>query len=131
VDKSEDDKENAYLINTMSVKELSNVSKEKNIKLIHISTDYVFDGKNHKPYCEEFQTNPNSVYGSTKLEGENAMININPLNSIIIRTSWVYSSYGNNFVKTMLRLGNEKDELGVIFDQVGTPLMQEIWLEQF
>jgi len=121
VDKAESDVENADLTNRKAVKKLALVSKELNIKLIHISTDYVFDGKNFKPYCEEFQTNPNSVYGKTKLDGENEMININPINSIIIRTSWVYSSFGNNFIKTMLRLGKEKQELGVIFDQVGTP----------
>lgn len=121
VDKAESDEVNADLINRKAVKKLALVSSELNIKLIHISTDYVFDGKAYKPYVEEFQTKPNSVYGKTKLTGENEMINVNPKNSIIIRTSWVYSSYGNNFVKTMLRLGKEKDELGVIFDQVGTP----------
>lgn len=121
VDKAESDEVNADLINRKAVKKLAIVASELNIKLIHISTDYVFDGKNFKPYVEEFQTKPNSVYGKTKLAGENEMINVNPKNSIIIRTSWVYSSYGNNFVKTMLRLGKEKDELGVIFDQVGTP----------
>ncbi|AZL54047.1 dTDP-4-dehydrorhamnose reductase [Aliarcobacter skirrowii] len=121
VDKAESDMENADLVNRKAVKKLSIVSKELDIKLIHISTDYVFDGKNFKPYVEEFQTNPQSVYGKTKLDGENEMKDINPLNSIIIRTSWVYSYYGNNFVKTMLRLGKEKEELGVIFDQVGTP----------
>ena len=121
VDKAESDMENADLVNRKAVKKLSIVAKELNIKLIHISTDYVFDGKNFKPYVEEFQTNPQSVYGKTKLDGENELLDINPLNSIIIRTSWVYSYYGNNFVKTMLRLGKEKEELGVIFDQVGTP----------
>ena len=121
VDKAESDIENADLINRKAVKKLSLVSEELNIKLIHISTDYVFDGRNFKPYCEEFQTNPQGVYGKTKLAGENEMRDINPKNSIIIRTSWVYSSFGNNFVKTMLRLGKEKKELGVIFDQVGTP----------
>lgn len=121
VDKAEVDKNNADLVNRKAVKKLSKISKEKDIKLIHISTDYVFDGKTYKPYCEQFQTNPNSVYGQTKLDGENEMIKINPHNSIIIRTSWLYSSFGNNFVKTMLRLGKEKDELGVIFDQIGTP----------
>ena len=121
VDKAQSDIENADLVNRKAVKKLALVSQELNIKLIHISTDYVFDGKNFKPYCEEFQTNPQSVYGKTKLDGENEMIDINPLNSIIIRTSWVYSYYGNNFVKTTLRLGKEKEELGVIFDQVGTP----------
>ncbi len=121
VDKAEDDKENADLINRKAVKKLAELSKKNNIKLIHISTDYVFDGKAYKPYIEEQQTNPNSVYGQTKLDGENEMIKINPHNSIIIRTSWVYSSFGNNFVKTMLRLGKDKDSLDVIFDQVGTP----------
>ncbi|QKF76863.1 dTDP-4-dehydrorhamnose reductase [Arcobacter defluvii] len=121
VDKAESDEINADLVNRKAVKKLSIVAKELNIKLIHISTDYVFDGKNFKPYVEEFQTNPQSVYGKTKLDGENEIRDINPLNSIIIRTSWVYSYYGNNFVKTMLRLGKEKEELGVIFDQVGTP----------
>ncbi|QEZ88611.1 dTDP-4-dehydrorhamnose reductase [Aliarcobacter cibarius] len=121
VDKAESDIENADLVNRKAVKKLSIIAKELNIKLIHISTDYVFDGKNFKPYVEEYKTNPQSVYGRSKLEGELEMINVNPLNSIIIRTSWVYSYYGNNFVKTMLRLGKEKEELGVIFDQVGTP----------
>ena len=121
VDKAQSDIENADLVNRKAVKKLSIIAKELNIKLIHISTDYVFDGKNFKPYVEEFQTNPQSVYGKTKLDGENEIRDINPLNSIIIRTSWIYSYYGNNFVKTMLRLGKEKEELGVIFDQVGTP----------
>ena len=121
VDKAQSDIENADLVNRKAVKKLSIVAKELDIKLIHISTDYVFDGKNFKPYVEEFQTNPQSVYGKTKLDGENELLDINPLNSIIIRTSWVYSYYGNNFVKTMLRLGKEKEELGVIFDQIGTP----------
>ena len=121
VDKAQSDIENADLVNRKAVKKLSIVAKELNIKLIHISTDYVFDGKNFKPYVEEFQTNPQSIYGKTKLDGENEMRDINPKNSIIIRTSWIYSYYGNNFVKTMLRLGKEKEELGVIFDQVGTP----------
>lgn len=121
VDKAESDVENADLVNRKAVKKLALVSEELNIKLIHISTDYVFDGRNFKPYCEEFQTNPQGIYGKTKLDGENEMRDINLKNSIIIRTSWVYSSFGNNFVKTMLRLGREKESLGVIFDQVGTP----------
>ena len=121
VDKAEDDEENANKINHLAVKNLAEISKEKNIKLIHISTDYVFDGTNYKPYMENDETNPNGVYGSTKLAGEVAMQEVNLKNSIIIRTSWVYSSFGANFVKTMLRLGKEKESLGVIFDQVGTP----------
>jgi dTDP-4-dehydrorhamnose reductase len=121
VDKAESDAINADKINHLAVKSLAELAKEKNIKLIHISTDYVFDGKNYKPYNEDDITNPNGVYGATKLAGENAMQEINPANSIIIRTSWVYSSFGANFVKTMLRLGKEKESLGVIYDQVGTP----------
>jgi len=121
VDKAQNDEINAELANTKAVKKLALVSEELNIKLIHISTDYVFDGKNFKPYTEEYQTNPQGVYGKTKLAGEIQMLKINPKNSIIIRTSWVYSTFGNNFVKTMLKLGKQKDELGVIFDQVGTP----------
>ena len=121
VDIAETDIENADLVNRKAVKKLALVSEELNIKLIHISTDYVFDGKNFKPYNEEYQTNPQGIYGKTKLDGENEMIKINPKNSIIIRTSWVYSSFGNNFVKTMLRLGKEKESLTVVFDQIGTP----------
>ena len=121
VDKAEADIDNANKINHLAVKSLAEMSKEKNIKLIHISTDYVFDGKNYKPYKEDDKTNPNGIYGKTKLAGEVGLQEINPKNSIIIRTSWVYSSFGANFVKTMLRLGKEKESLGVIFDQVGTP----------
>ncbi len=121
VDKAEEDEVTADLINRKAVKKLAKIAKEYDIKFIHISTDYVFDGKAYKPYVEEFQTKPNSVYGKTKLDGELEMLSINPHNSIIIRTSWVYSSFGANFVKTMLRLGKEKEELGVIFDQIGTP----------
>jgi len=121
VDKAEEDEVNADKVNHLATQYLAEISKEKNIKLLHISTDYVFDGKNYKPYNEDDATNPNGVYGATKLAGEKAMQTINPKNSIIIRTSWVYSSYGANFVKTMLRLGKERDSLGVIFDQVGTP----------
>ena len=121
VDKAQDDEENANLVNHIAVKNLAQIAKNNSIKLIHISTDYVFDGTNFKPYSENDITNPNGVYGKTKLAGEKAIQEINPLNSIIIRTSWVYSSFGANFVKTMLRLGKEKGSLGVIFDQVGTP----------
>jgi len=121
VDKAEDDEINADRVNHLAVQYLAEVAKEKKIKLIHISTDYVFDGKGYKPYTEEDVTGPNGVYGSTKLAGEKALQTINPENSIIIRTSWVYSSFGANFVKTMLKLGKEREQLGVIFDQVGTP----------
>jgi len=121
VDKAETEVELADKINHKAVHYLAKVAKEKSIKLIHLSTDYVFDGKNFKPYLEEDETNPNSVYGQTKLRGEEALQKINPLNSLIIRTSWVYSSFGANFVKTMLTLGKERDALGVVVDQVGTP----------
>ncbi|MBN2768499.1 MAG: dTDP-4-dehydrorhamnose reductase [Campylobacterales bacterium] len=121
VDKAEIEQELADKINHLAVKNLAKISKEKNIKLIHISTDYVFDGKNYMPYTEYNLTNPQSVYGKTKLAGEHAIQEINPKNAIIIRTSWVYSSYGSNFVKTMLRLGKEKEQFSVIYDQIGTP----------
>jgi len=121
VDKAEEENELADKINHQSVKFLAELSKEKNIKLIHISTDYVFNGENFKPYTEIDTISGNGVYGRTKLDGEEVMKNINPQNSIIIRTSWVYSSFGTNFVKTMLRLAKEKESLGVIYDQVGSP----------
>jgi dTDP-4-dehydrorhamnose reductase len=121
VDKAESDLEMSTKLNHLAVENFAKIAKESNIKLIHISTDYVFDGTNYMPYTEEDKTNPQSVYGSTKLAGEQALQQINPANSIIIRTSWVYSSFGNNFVKTMLRLANERTELGVIVDQIGTP----------
>lgn len=121
VDKAESDEATADAINHKAVEALAHIAKAKKISLIHISTDYVFDGSHFKPYVENDSTNPQGVYGQTKYAGEQAMLSINPARSIIIRTSWVYSSYGANFVKTMLRLGRERDELGVIFDQVGTP----------
>lgn len=121
VDKAETDIERADKINHLAVANIAKIAKEYDIKLVHISTDYVFDGHSYRPYLEDDQTNPQGVYGSTKLAGEQAILDINPKNSIIIRTSWVYSYYGNNFVKTMLRLGRERDSLGVIYDQVGTP----------
>ena len=121
VDKAESEQELANKINHLSVKNLAQIAKDYDIKLVHISTDYVFDGTNFKPYTEDDTVNPQSVYGKTKLDGEKAILEYNLENSIIIRTSWVYSYYGNNFVKTMLRLGKEKESLGVIFDQIGTP----------
>ncbi|MDD5157892.1 dTDP-4-dehydrorhamnose reductase [Sulfurimonas sp.] len=121
VDRAESEQELADKINHLAVKNLATIAKENNIKLIHISTDYVFDGTNYKPYTEDDATNPQNIYGKTKLDGENGMLAINPKDSIIIRTSWVYSSFGANFVKTMLRLGKEKESLSVVYDQVGTP----------
>jgi len=121
VEKAEDDRDNANSVNHLAVKYLANIAKKKDISLIHISTDYVFDGNTHRPYMETDRTNPESVYGKTKLDGEKSMIACNPNHSIVIRTSWVYSSFGNNFVKSMLKLGKRREELEVIFDQVGTP----------
>jgi dTDP-4-dehydrorhamnose reductase len=121
VDKAEEQFEIADKINHLAVANFAQIAKENNIKLIHISTDYVFDGNSHKPYSETDIPNPQSVYGKTKLDGEQAMQQIKPANAVIIRTSWVYSNYGNNFVKTMLRLGKERNELNVVVDQIGTP----------
>jgi dTDP-4-dehydrorhamnose reductase len=121
VDKAETDVETAYAVNHLAVENLALLAAEKNIQMIHISTDYVFDGTNHRPYLESDKPNPQSVYGSSKLAGEEAMCLANPKNSTIIRTSWVYSQFGNNFVKTMLRLAKERNELNVVADQIGSP----------
>jgi dTDP-4-dehydrorhamnose reductase len=120
VDKAEEDANTAELVNSIGVSNIINAMLKVNGKLIHISTDYVFDGKSYIPYTELDSVNPNGVYGLTKRSGELAVIR-SSIDAIIIRTSWLYSAYGNNFVKTMLRLGNEKDEIGVILDQIGTP----------
>ena len=120
VDKAESEKNLAFLINGEAVGVLAAVCKEYDTKFIHISTDYVFNGEATYPYTENFPTDPINVYGASKLEGERNAIQFNP-DSIVIRTSWVYSSYGKNFVKTMMRLMNEKDEIKVINDQVGSP----------
>ena len=120
VDKAEEEQDTVDTINHIAVKNIAELCKQYAVKLIHISTDYVFDGQNYRPYIETDPTNPQSIYGKTKLAGEEA-IKASGINATIIRTSWVYSSYGSNFVKTMLRLGKERDELSVIFDQVGTP----------
>ncbi|KGL60292.1 dTDP-4-dehydrorhamnose reductase [Polaribacter sp. Hel1_33_49] len=121
VDKAEEQFELADKINHLAVANFAQIARDKNIQLVHISTDYVFDGTSHKPYTETVTPNPRSVYGKTKLDGELAMQKINPKNSIIIRTSWVYSQFGNNFVKTMLRLGKAHKKLSVVADQIGTP----------
>jgi len=121
VDKAEEEKEAADTANHKAIEKLALLAKKHSITLIHISTDYVFDGKNYRPYVESDAVAPQGIYGETKCKGEQALQEINPKKSIIIRTSWVYSSFGGNFVKTMLRLGKERESLGVIFDQVGTP----------
>ncbi len=120
VDKAEDDEAFANLLNNIAVGYLAKAAKENSATLIHISTDYVFDGSAHIPYTEEQPTAPIGVYGVTKLAGEQSVIE-SGCNYIIIRTSWLYSQWGGNFVKTMQRLTAERDELKVIFDQVGTP----------
>ena len=120
VDKAEEDEEIAEKVNSKGVLNLVNALNRVNGKLIHISTDYVFDGDHFSPYKESDPVSPIGVYGKTKRAGELAVIN-SAIDSIVIRTSWLYSSFGSNFVKTMLRLGSEKENLGVIFDQVGTP----------
>lgn len=121
VDKAESEQDIADQINHLAVQNLAALAKEMDITLIHISTDYVYNGQNYKPYIETDTTSPTSIYGTTKLAGENAIIKQNLASYVIIRTSWVYSYYGNNFVKTMIKLGKDRDSLNVIFDQVGTP----------
>lgn len=120
VDKAESDIETAEKVNALAPEILAKASALTGAKLIHVSTDYVFDGLGHLPYTETDPVGPASVYGKTKLEGENRALAANQ-QTIIIRTSWLYSSFGNNFVKTMLRLGHERGLLNVVFDQVGTP----------
>jgi len=120
VDKAESDYENAYKVNVLAVKNLVEISKKYDCKVIHISTDYVFDSVNQSyPFKEDVKPISKSAYGSTKLLGENELKDL--ANSIIIRTSWLYSSFGHNIVKTILRLGSERKELGFVFDQTGTP----------
>ena len=120
VDKAEDDQELCYKINRDAVRNIGEVAVKNHLKVVQISTDYVFDGTNYIPYTEDMPVCPASVYGKSKLDGEIALKEVCD-NAIIIRTSWLYSFYGNNFVKTMMKLGKERDALNVIFDQVGTP----------
>ena len=120
VDKAESEKELAYAVNHLSVELIARYAQQNDVKLIHISTDYVFDGTSSVALNEEAETNPINVYGASKRAGEVACINKNP-NSIIIRTSWVYSKFGNNFVKTMQRLMQERESLNVVNDQTGSP----------
>lgn len=120
VDRAEQEKDRAFHINGEAVGVLAAVCKEHHCKFIHISTDYVFDGIATVPYKEDSLTNPQSVYGASKLEGEKQALQFNP-GSIIIRTSWLYSEYGKNFVRTMVKLMKEKDEINVVNDQIGSP----------
>lgn len=120
VDKAEDDHATAFLINTTAPQNLAQVAATSNATLFHISTDYVFDGNHSIPYTETDPTSPLGVYGKSKLHSEE-LIQLSGCSHIIIRTSWLYSTFGNNFVKTIGRLSKEKEQLKVVFDQVGTP----------
>ena len=120
VDKAETDHETAWLLNAVAPAILAEKSNALGCRYVQVSTDYVFNGKNYRPYVEDDEVSPTSSYGSTKLEGELISLANNP-ETLVIRTSWLYSSFGNNFVKSMIRFGTERDELRVIFDQVGTP----------
>lgn len=120
VDRAEQDQQLCGLLNTLAPGYLAAAIEQRGGWLIQISTDYVYDGTNHRPYREDDPVCPNSTYGRTKLSGEEEARR-QCSHTMIIRTAWLYSSFGNNFVKTMLRLGREREELGVIFDQIGTP----------
>ncbi len=120
VDKAEQFETNAFAVNHIGPKNLANVCKTLKIPLIHISTDYVFSGQNYLPYKEIDPTRPLTSYGRSKLAGENSILD-SGVHGIIIRTSWLYSEYGSNFIKSMIRLGHERKEIGVVFDQIGSP----------
>jgi len=120
VDKAEDDAENCRRINTLGAANIAACAKKNYARLVQISTDYVFDGKGERPYREDDEANPTGVYGISKRDGELAVMKANP-HSFIIRTAWLYGKYGDNFVKTMLRLMNERDEVKVVDDQRGSP----------
>lgn len=120
VDKAEEDHENAYLINLTGVLNLAMVCKELGIFMVHISTDYVFDGEGIEPYDEESAPNPISVYGASKLSGETEMARTG-VHGVILRTSWLYSEFGNNFVFTILRIAREREKIQIVDDQIGTP----------
>lgn len=132
VDKAESDTELAYAVNHHGSEYLAKACNQIGAHLIHVSTDFVFDGTASTPYKPEDAPNPINVYGDSKLQGEHSVAEVLGKNATIIRTAWVYSVHGNNFVKTMLRLMTEKEELGIVYDQVGTPtwakgLAQMIW----
>lgn len=121
VDKAEDEANISYVVNAAAVDDLARAAAEVGAKMIHISTDYVFDGNGYKPYTENNITNPINMYGRTKCAGENRLFERLGDNGIVIRTAWLYSNHGKNFVKTMIDLGKEKEELKVVFDQIGSP----------
>lgn len=120
VDKAEDEEEKAEEINAKAVLNIANACKSTDTLLIHISTDYVFDGNNERPYIENDPISPNTIYGKTKAKGESNIIS-SGCPYIIVRTSWLYSSFGNNFVKTMIKLGKQRDSINVVNDQNGNP----------
>jgi len=120
VDKAETDEESAYLVNDVATGNLARASAESGAFMVHISTDYVYDGRNFCPYTETDAINPLSVYGKSKAAGETEVQRADG-KAVIIRTSWLYSAFGNNFIKTMMKYGKERDTLNVVFDQVGTP----------
>ncbi len=120
VDKAESDQDKALKVNATGAANLAMAAKRTGARFIHFSTDFVFDGNHSVPYLETDPTNPLSVYGATKLVGEKQVMEANP-DAVIIRTSWVYSSFGNNFVKTIIRLCKEREQLNIIYDQIGTP----------
>lgn len=133
VDQAEKDSELAYAVNELGIKYLAQACKKIGARILHISTDFVFDGESARPYQTDAKPNPVNVYGASKLAGDIALNNILPEASVIVRTAWVYSVNGNNFVKSMLRLMQEKTQLGIIYDQVGTPtwakgLAQWLWI---
>lgn len=121
VDAAEDNEPQATILNAEAVGILARVAKRHGARMVHISTDYVFDGNACIPYTEDMPTNPQSAYGRTKLAGERVLVDTLGDDAIILRTAWLYSSYGKNFVKTMLALGKDKPALKVVFDQVGSP----------
>jgi dTDP-4-dehydrorhamnose reductase len=121
VDKAEDEVDLANEINFIAVENLAKLSKKHAVTLIHISTDYVFDGNSEIPYSETSKTNPKNIYGKTKLKGEQVIQKISPKNAIIIRTSWLYSEFNTNFVKTIRKISLDKDKIQVVADQVGSP----------
>lgn len=120
VDRAESDPEQCDLLNHVAPGYLAEAVADVGGTIIHVSTDYVFDGMAHMPYREDDPANPQTVYGRTKLAGEESVIRL-CAGAVVIRTAWLYSTFGNNFVKTMIRLGRERDHLGVVFDQIGTP----------
>ncbi|MBU0728988.1 MAG: dTDP-4-dehydrorhamnose reductase [Proteobacteria bacterium] len=132
VDKAEDESDTAYAINADGPANLANIALDQGIRLLHISTDFVFDGKQSSPYRSKDTPNPSGVYGESKHEGEQNVLNALGDKCVIIRTAWVYSAFGNNFVKTMLRLMKERDHVDVVCDQIGTPtwaggLAEALW----